>query len=522
MKNTLKLIGFIFFFCTAVLYAQEKIYFDSLWAVTTKDKAVFYRETTPEKEFTRIKDFYKNGTLQMEGLASDTTPSSEIFEGKVTWYYPNGKTQIISNFSKGMPIGEQKSYDEKGRVLSDLFYRDSEKYDGVTYSYSDTYEYNYGNTLTHYKNGKFIKIVNFEKDPQKGIRSETNYQDYLPKEILYYNEKNKLIGKLTYEKDGYTTTGTEILYYYSPMRIKSILQKVKNGESVEEKSRKEFYADGKLKSEYIKTNTKAAQTIYYNTEGKIINKLQYAWNKYDALYPHQGTEIIFFDKESDSDKIQAVNEYKEGVLILAKGFNNQGKLINNTEYDSKNGNTLKTTQYNDEGVLIAQLAYRDGVPYDGVEKNEFAESVYKEGKLFSQKKYYQTHRTLHYERNILPNEDTYEVKVYEKDKNLKYQFLISSDSYDQFNTSVKIYENGKHKETAEFKDGILTKGRIKYPNYYGNNEELERQGDWLIKRTYSSKNELIKEFKEKVLLKDDNYSVENVFYETKLYEIYEQ
>ena len=161
MKNTLKLIGFIFFFCTAVLYAQEKIYFDSLWVVTTKDKAAFYRETTPEKEFTRIKDFYKNGTLQMEGLASDTTPSSEIFEGKVTWYYPNGKTQIISNFSKGMPIGEQKSYDEKGRVLSDLFYRDSEKYDGVTYSYSDTYEYNYGNTLTHYKNGKFIKIENF-------------------------------------------------------------------------------------------------------------------------------------------------------------------------------------------------------------------------------------------------------------------------------------------------------------------------------------------------------------------------
>ena len=105
---------------------------------------------------------------------------------------------------------------------------------------------------------------------------------------------------------------------------------------------------------------------------------------------------------------------------------------------------------------------------------------------------------------------------------MKYQFLISSDSYDQLNTSVKIYEKGKYKETAEFKDGILTKGRIKYPNYYGNNEELERQGDWLIKRTYSSKNELIKEFKEKVLLKDDNYSVENVFYETKLYEIYEQ
>ena len=58
--------------CTfAFISAHERIYFDSSWAETTKDNAVYYRETSKEGNLTQIKDYYKNGTLQMEGLASD-------------------------------------------------------------------------------------------------------------------------------------------------------------------------------------------------------------------------------------------------------------------------------------------------------------------------------------------------------------------------------------------------------------------------------------------------------------------
>ncbi|MGL6125763.1 MAG: membrane-binding protein, partial [Chryseobacterium artocarpi] len=67
------------------VYAQERTYFDENWDKTTKENMEYYRETTAKGKLTLIKDFYKNGTLQMEGLASDTTPSNEVFDGKVTW-----------------------------------------------------------------------------------------------------------------------------------------------------------------------------------------------------------------------------------------------------------------------------------------------------------------------------------------------------------------------------------------------------------------------------------------------------
>ena len=45
-----------------------------------------------------IKDYYINGALQMEGTAVDDTPNQEVFEGKVTWYFPDGKVEMVSNF----------------------------------------------------------------------------------------------------------------------------------------------------------------------------------------------------------------------------------------------------------------------------------------------------------------------------------------------------------------------------------------------------------------------------------------
>lgn len=524
--NTFKFFGCILFFCVGLFSAQEKVYFDSLWAVTSKDKAVYYRETSHEKELTRIKDFYKNGTLQMEGLASDTTPNYEVFEGKVTWYYPNGKIQMVNTYSKGMPIGEQKSYDEKGRIVSDLFYQNAEKYSGTTYIYDDCNEEDNdysttGNLITYYKDGNITKTINFDKDWQKGIRSETIYQEnYTPKEVLYYNEKNKLIGKLNYDANSYMTTGTEVSFFYHPMRIRLISKKVKKGESTEEVSWQEFYPNGKLKIEYSKTNDKTAKTLYYNNQKKLIGELEHRITPESSyLIPYNGTEIIFFETKTDAEKIQNLNEYKNGLTASAKEFNNKEKLINYIEYDSKTGYPAKRTQYNDDGVQTAQLIYQDGNPYEGVQTEPFAEYLYKNGKLTSLKKYYEAPKTLHYEKTLLPDEKNYDIKVYEKDKSIKYQFLSPFDTHEQFTSSVKIYEKGKHKETVEFKDGVLTKGKIKLSNYYSGFDEFERQGNWLIKRTYNTKNELIKEFKEKITSED--YNPENIFYESRFYEIYD-
>lgn len=282
----------------------------------------------------------------------------------------------------------------------------------------------------------------------------------------------------------------------------------------------EFYPNGKLKIEYSKTNDKTAKTLYYNNQKKLIGELEHRITPESSyLIPYNGTEIIFFEIKADAEKIQYLNEYKNGLFASAKEFNSKEKLISSIEYDSKTGYPTKKTQYNDNGVQTAQLIYQDGNPYDGALNDSFAEYLYKEGKLISLKKYYETPKTLHYEKTLLPDEKNYDIKVYEKDKSIKYQFLSPFDTHEQFTSSVKIYEKGKHKETVEFKDGVLTKGKIKLSNYYSGFDEFERQGNWLIKRTYNTKNELIKEFKEKITSED--YNPENIFYESRFYEIYD-
>ena len=77
---------------------------------------------------------------------------------------------------------------------------------------------------------------------------------------------------------------------------------------------------------------------------------------------------------------------------------------------------------------------------------------------------------------------------------------------------MKSYVTGKE-QVATFENGIITKGKIRYKDTNNSAEiELERSGDWIIKRSYDEKNNLRKEVKEKI--EDiDNYFGEALFYE---------
>ena len=125
------------------IYSQSQgaIYFDEEWnIIKDKKKASFYRETTQQGDYYLIKDYYINGTLQMEGKASDKTPNQEVFEGKVTWYYPDGKVSTVSHFSKGAQVGEHKSYQEDGRISQDFIYKNYAVFSGKSYGYENDYQ----------------------------------------------------------------------------------------------------------------------------------------------------------------------------------------------------------------------------------------------------------------------------------------------------------------------------------------------------------------------------------------------
>lgn len=117
------------------LWAQEKKYFDENWQII-KDpkKAHFYRETTPQGDKTLIKDYYIDGTLKMQVWAIDPTPNQEIFEGEVSWYYPNGKLKTTSYYKDNEVA--TKEYDEEGRIISDFIYKDGRIFEGKMHWYA--------------------------------------------------------------------------------------------------------------------------------------------------------------------------------------------------------------------------------------------------------------------------------------------------------------------------------------------------------------------------------------------------
>ncbi len=210
------------------VFAQEKTYFDENWEKTTQDKMEYYRETSPKGKLTLIKDYYKDGKLQMEGLASDTTPNNEVFDGKVTWYTPEGKVMNTITYSNGKQVGPSQNFDASGRLLEDMVYKADESFSGKMFGYKDPEDENSFNSLTIYENSLPVKTTVYDEDI-KGIRHETITDKDGNYETKYYGEKGKYLGS------GYSKSGENMLvdYYPNPMRVSKI-EKYKSDGSVKE------------------------------------------------------------------------------------------------------------------------------------------------------------------------------------------------------------------------------------------------------------------------------------------------
>lgn len=73
----------------------------------------------------------------MQRWALDSTSGAEIYEGEVSWYTEEGKLQSMITYKNVEQFGKFVSYDDKGRVLSEMFYKEGGSYDGKMYYYKD-------------------------------------------------------------------------------------------------------------------------------------------------------------------------------------------------------------------------------------------------------------------------------------------------------------------------------------------------------------------------------------------------
>ncbi|WP_407401911.1 membrane-binding protein [Chryseobacterium sp.] len=483
--------------------AQQIIYFNEDWEVTTKDKMEYYRETTKQGNLTLVKDFYKNGTPQMQGLASDSTPNAEVWDGQVTWYYPNGKVQTTSNFKNGTQMGISKGFDENGRVLEDMVYDKDINFRGTRYAYKD--DYGTYNSITEYEKSEPTKEVVYDEDKDK-IRYETVYTNgYEATETKYYDERGKYIGT-KYSKD-YVTSGVVVEYYYQPMKVKSISKYGKDESIVEEKL---FYKNGKVAKEK-KLNKKDGVEKTYDVNGVKIAELAYALDKdSNSLSPADG---VSYDFSEDLDTPIRIATYAKGMLVSEKTYNEETKRLS-SEVTYKDGENDKLSYYDDNGNLRSTLQYKDGMPYNGNIITNNSETVFSDGKVQTMKITDQDGKIfLEKKYNLAKN--IYEAKIYNMDQKMIMSYTSDPES-DLLNGVITQYENGKAVRKATIKDDYLIDGKLSLKT---DDQRVEREVSKKMQyyRVYNDKNVLIEETK-KLKQEEDDFSELMYVAETSLFE----
>ncbi|WP_261511391.1 membrane-binding protein [Chryseobacterium paludis] len=476
---TLTLLALLF---TIKVYSQEKIYFDENWEKTTQNKMEYYRETEPKGKFTLIKDYYKNGTLQMEGLASDITPQNEVYEGKVTWYTKEGKVINSTTFSKGKQLGPAQSFDEKGRILEDFTYNSDGGYKGKSYAYKDVENSSYFNSLTIYESPEVYKTIIYDEDI-KGIRYETSIEKNGDSETKYYGDKGKSLGSNSYSSST-TNSGTVVEYYYNPMRVSKI-EKYKNGNVIESTV---FGKNGNLLQEE-KKNKKDGYKTTYDESGKKIGNLVYKSNtEAEYLTPYEGEDYQF---TYDYLQISTIDVYKNGSLVLNKSFSDNGKLY--SEKILKDDSVQEMKYYNDSGTLKSNITYKNDLPYNGTSYDDHNEQLYKDGVLVHSKTFFEGTK-LQYEKKLNADKNTYEATVYNDKGAILYVYNQPVDESYLFTAQIAQYINGKPANKAVVKNGILQSGKIKFKIDSGT-KEIERSGKWILLKIYDSNGKLTQDSK---------------------------
>lgn len=103
-------------------YSQKPktYYVNSEGKRTPKAFAKFNREIIKMDDKFLVKDFYLNGTLQMEGSYKDKSLKQKT--GTFTYYYLNGKPSSILNYKNGKKYGIAKWYTISGKLYKSLNY----------------------------------------------------------------------------------------------------------------------------------------------------------------------------------------------------------------------------------------------------------------------------------------------------------------------------------------------------------------------------------------------------------------
>jgi len=259
------------------------------------------------------KFYTKTGTLNSAGSYEE-----DLSDGKSTFYYPDGKEEVIQHYSNDTAVGYYLKQDRAGKILKQGWYKDG-KVHGVWEAY---YQDHTLKTKNFYNNGKsegeqvsydvLGKVATIFSYRNNVLKLERHYVDGLLYDSIVVPSNKKDIVK-THYTDG--KINSEITYSYGQ----------KNGKYVS------YFHNGKISiaGQYL-NNDKDGDWLWYHENGKVKYKYHYIEGEIDG-------EVIEYHK------------------------NGKNAITSTYIYGELHG---KKKEYSKEGVLVAMMNFEYGVQQD--------------------------------------------------------------------------------------------------------------------------------------------------------------
>ena len=103
--------------------SSDTTFYNSQWNITTRDSCSYYRLIKKQNESFRVRDYYNNDTVKMQGIFTSLRP--EIKNGFFIYYFKSGHKRMEGDYYYNKRRGVFKTYDDStGIVLIDAEYKD--------------------------------------------------------------------------------------------------------------------------------------------------------------------------------------------------------------------------------------------------------------------------------------------------------------------------------------------------------------------------------------------------------------
>lgn len=305
----------------------RKVFYDKDWFPCPEKDAVYYRliAKTNDNKW-QITDYYKSGSLQMQGQA--ILPFPLVRQGKYQYYYPDGKLSSETTYQENSPTGRSIGYYNNGKTL---------------------YDYNYVNGKLE---GKWTRYHANGKVSNTGM-----YVAGLPRGIFYHyyesGKKRKETDWLEGRMEG------RCIGWYESGKLKFEAE-IEDGKLSGLPIPKYFHENGQSAIQ-LKTNGDYETLTYMNEKGIVITQLEETGTLYEAaINDDDGNPVLkatlkdnqtvngkyivwyangqkkleatFYNNEPSG---KAVSWYENGIVKEKIDF-----TINSKEYFDKQGNKV--------------------------------------------------------------------------------------------------------------------------------------------------------------------------------------